>query len=114
MNSTLNCTWKPILQSGNEFSYKIGQPSVYKIKTVQSNFEERGITALTYFDIFVSAFRILEMKKWSDEVMVQCLAGTLGDKCFTEDEEVVEARMVFLEKRKRYTSGCIHKSLSCR
>lgn len=75
------------------------------IKTVQSNLEEGDITALTYFDIFVSAFRILEMKKWNDEVMVKCLGGKLGDECITEDEEVVEARIAFLEKRKRYTSG---------
>ena len=77
------------------------------IKTVRSNLEEGDITALTYFDIFVSAFRILEMKKWNDEVMVKCLGGKLGDECITEDEEVVEARIAFLEKRKRYTSGCV-------
>ena len=78
---------------------------MYKIKTVQSNLEEGHITALTYFDIFVSAFRILEMKKWNDEAMVKCLSGKLGDECITEDEEVVEARIAFFEKRKRYTSG---------
>ena len=78
---------------------------MYKIKPVQSNLEEGDITALTYFDIFVSAFRILEMKKWNDEVMVKCLAGKLGDECITEDEEVVEARIAFFEKSKRYTSG---------
>ena len=78
---------------------------MYKIKTVQSNLEEGGITALTYFDIFVSAFRILEMKKWNDEAMVKCLSGKLGDECITEDEEVVEARIAFFEKRKRYISG---------
>ena len=78
---------------------------MYKIKTVQSNLEEAHITALTYFDIFVSAFRILEMKKWNDEAMVKCLSGKLGDECITEDEEVVEARIAFFEKRKRYTSG---------
>lgn len=80
---------------------------MYKIKTVQSNLEEGHITALTltYFDIFVSAFRILEMKKWNDEAMVKCLSGKLGDECITEDEEVVEARIAFFEKRKRYISG---------
>ena len=78
---------------------------MYKIKTVQSNLEEGHITALIYFDIFVSAFRILEMKKWNDEAMVKCLSGKLGDECITEDEEVVEARIAFFEKRKRYISG---------
>ena len=78
---------------------------MYKIKTVESNLEEGDITALTYFDIFVSAFRILEMKKWNDEAMVKCLSGKLGDECITEDEEVVEARIAFFEKRKRYISG---------
>ena len=78
---------------------------MYKIKTVQYNLEEGDTTTLTYFDIFVSAFRILEMKKWNDEALVKCLAGKLGDECITEDEEVVEARIAFFEKRKRYTSG---------
>ena len=45
------------------------------------------------------------MKKWNDEAMVKCLSGKLGDECITEDEEVVEARITFFEKRKRYTSG---------
>ena len=76
---------------------------MYKIKTVQYNLEEGDTTTLTYFDIFVSAFRILEMKKWNDEALVKCLAGKLGDECITEDEEVVEARIAFFEKRKRYT-----------
>ena len=61
--------------------------------------------SLNILCIFVSAFRILEMKKWNDEAMVKCLAGKLGDECITEDEEVVEARIAFFEKRKRYTSG---------
>ena len=78
---------------------------MYKIKPVQSNLEEGDITALTYFDIFVSAFRILEMKKWNDEAMVKCLSGKLGDECITEDEEVIEARIAFFEKSKRYTLG---------
>ena len=42
------------------------------------------------------------MKKWNDESLVKCLAGKLGDDFITEDEEVAEARLAFLEKSKRY------------
>ena len=42
------------------------------------------------------------MKKWNDESLVKCLAGKLGDDFITEDEEVAEARLAFLEKSQRY------------
>lgn len=45
------------------------------------------------------------MKKWNDESLVKCLAGTLGDDFITEDEEVAEARLAFLEKSKRYKNS---------
>ena len=49
--------------------------------------------------------RVLDMKKWSDESLVKCLAGKLGDDSITEDEEVAEARIAFLEKNERYVVG---------
>ena len=42
------------------------------------------------------------MKKWSDESLVKCFAGKLGGVFIKEDEEVAEARVSFLEKKKRY------------
>ena len=48
-------------------------------------------------------FRILEMKKWTDELFVKCFAGKLGSDFIKEDEDVAEARLAFLEKNKRYT-----------
>lgn len=56
---------------------------------------------------------ILEMKKWNDEAMVKCLSGKLGDECITEDEEVVEARIAFFEKRKRF-SDALSYMMSCK
>ena len=46
-------------------------------------------------------FRILEMRKWDDTLLLRCFNGKL--KSFMrEDEEVVEARLSFLEKNLRY------------
>ena len=47
-------------------------------------------------------FRILEMKKWTNELLVKCFAGQLGNNFIKEDEDVAEARLAFLEKNKRY------------
>ena len=42
------------------------------------------------------------MKKWTDELLVKCFAGKLGNEFIKEDEDVAEARIAFLEKNKRY------------
>ena len=42
------------------------------------------------------------MRKWNDELLVKCFAGKLENDFIKEDEEVVEARLAFLEKNKRY------------
>ena len=49
------------------------------------------------------SFRILEIRKWNDPLLVKCFAGKLGGDSIKEDEDVVEARLAFLEKNKRYT-----------
>lgn len=43
------------------------------------------------------------MRNWNDELLVKCFAGKLGCDFIKEDEDVVEARLAFLEKNKRYT-----------
>ena len=47
-------------------------------------------------------FRILEMKKWDDTLLLKCFDGKLKNDFIREDEEVVEARLSFLEKNQRY------------
>ncbi len=42
------------------------------------------------------------MKNWNDDLLVKSLAGKLGCDFIKEDEDVVEARLAFLEKNKRY------------
>jgi len=42
------------------------------------------------------------MKKWTDELLVKCFAGKLGNDFIKEDDDVAEARLAFLEKNKRY------------
>ena len=41
------------------------------------------------------------MKKWTDEFLVKCFAGKLGNDFIKEDDDVAEARLAFLEKNKR-------------
>lgn len=47
-------------------------------------------------------FRILEMRKWDDTLLLKCFDGKLKNDFIREDEEVVEARLSFLEKNQRY------------
>ena len=47
-------------------------------------------------------FRILEMRKWDDTLLLKCFNGKLKNDFIREDEEVVEARLSFLEKNQRY------------
>ena len=47
-------------------------------------------------------FRILEMRKWDDTLLLKCFDGKLKNNFIREDEEVVEARLSFLEKNQRY------------
>lgn len=43
------------------------------------------------------------MRKWTDELLVKCFAGKLTNQYFIEHKDVVEARLAYLEKNKRYT-----------
>ena len=56
------------------------------------------------------------MKKWTDECLVKCFAGKLGNEFIKEDEDVAEVRLAFLEKNKRYKrlniSCCVHLFLA--
>ena len=47
-------------------------------------------------------FRILEMRKWDNTLLLKCFDGKLKNDFIREDEEVVEARLSFLEKNQRY------------
>ena len=42
------------------------------------------------------------MKKWDDTLLLKCFDGKLKNDFIREDEEVVEARLSFLEKNQRY------------
>ena len=42
------------------------------------------------------------MRKWDDTLLLTCFDGKLKNDFIREDEEVVEARLSFLEKNQRY------------
>ena len=42
------------------------------------------------------------MRKWDDTLLLKCFDGKLKNDFIREDEEVVEARLFFLEKNQRY------------
>ena len=42
------------------------------------------------------------MRKWDDTLLLKCFNGKLKNDFIREDEEVVEARLSFLEKNQRY------------
>ena len=42
------------------------------------------------------------MRKWDDTLLLKCFDGKLKNDFIREDEEVVEARLSFLEKNQRY------------
>ena len=42
------------------------------------------------------------MRKWDDTLLLKCFDGKLKNDFIGEDEEVVEARLSFLEKNQRY------------
>ncbi|XP_022792421.1 uncharacterized protein LOC111331554 [Stylophora pistillata] len=48
---------------------------------------------------------ILEMKKWNDALLLKCFDGKLKNDFIIEDEEVVEARLAFLEKKQRFSDA---------
>ena len=50
------------------------------------------------------------MRKWDDTLLLKCFNGKLKNDFIREDEEVVEARLSFLEKNQRYilnTNCCV-------
>ncbi|CAH3112617.1 unnamed protein product [Pocillopora meandrina] len=56
---------------------------------------------------------ILEMRKWDDTLLLKCFDGKLKNDFIREDEEVVEARLSFLEKNQRF-SDALSYMLSCK
>ncbi|KAJ7335953.1 hypothetical protein OS493_013316 [Desmophyllum pertusum] len=86
-------------------------------KTVEDKVRERLKNAINgASSCFPESSRlkvILEMRKWTDELLVKCFAGKLTNQYFIEHKDVVEARLAYLEKNKR-SSDALSYMLSCK